>query len=81
MGRLAVAAVLLLPRAALACPMCFGGIDNPTLGRAFNIGLFMLMGSTFGLLVAGITWLVRIERRRMAADAIHFSRLRESGAE
>lgn len=76
--RLVPVAVVLAPAAAWSCPMCFGSPDNAELGRAFNTGMFMLMGSTFGLLCAGIVWLVRIERRRQALDARYFEMISET---
>ena len=75
MKRLGAALLLLTPRLAFGCAVCFGGADNAKLGAAFNLGIGMLMAATFGLLGAGIMWVVQIERKRAEADARHFAAL------
>lgn len=57
----------LLLRALYACPVCFGETDNPGLGRAYNLGIFILLGFTF-LLLGGLAFVAyRIEVAREKA--------------
>jgi hypothetical protein len=76
MQRLLAALLVILPGMASACPVCFGADgSNKALGTAFNIAVTMTLGITMGLIASGIAWLRRIERRRMAQDALMIARL------
>jgi hypothetical protein len=70
MRRLLLPAALLAPRSALACAICFGGLDNKTgLAAGFWWGIVILLAITMTL-VAAIGWAVwSVERRRREADA------------
>ena len=61
--------LLAAPRAALACPVCFGQNDSP-LASAMNLGIFAMLAVTVGVLVAFASFFIHLVRRaRMAADA------------
>lgn len=69
-GRFLIGVALLLPRLAAACPVCFGAdAEGGDLGRAFNLGIMLLLGVTMGLIGTGAIWFYRIEQRRQAVDA------------
>ena len=58
----------LLPVAkASACAVCFG-LGQTDLARGLTIGIFVLVGSTFSILAALVTAILRIERHRALAD-------------
>jgi hypothetical protein len=60
-------ALWLLPRAALACPVCGGG-QKPAVGRAYLFGALTM--SVIPLLVAvGVAWWMRRRARSLAAPA------------
>jgi hypothetical protein len=64
---LLVAALLLAPRAALACPVCTGG-QKAEVGRAFLVGSVAL--SVLPLLAAGAAaWWLRRRARSLAASS------------
>ena len=73
----------LAPSLAQACAVCFGADGgNKALGAAFNIAVTMTLAITMGLLATGIVWFRRIERRRIAQDALTIARLdREDAAQ
>lgn len=59
----------LAPRAALACPVCFGQNDSP-LASAMNLGIFTMLGVVGAVIVGFATFFVHLIRRaRLAADA------------
>jgi len=60
--------MLAVPRAALACPVCFGQSDSP-MAQGVNMGIFFLLG-VIGVVLAGFaTFFVYLARRsRMFAD-------------
>jgi hypothetical protein len=64
------AALLLAPRIAGACAICFGGLDNKSgLAQGFWWAVVLLILITMSLL-AGIGWtLWTVERDRAARDA------------
>lgn len=65
-GALALA-LLLAPRAALACPVCSGG-QKEEVGRAFFVGSVTL--SMLPLVAAGaLAWWLRRRARSLAAGA------------
>jgi hypothetical protein len=60
-------AVLLLPRLALACPVCFGESDAP-LAKAINLGVIAMLVVVAGVLSAFAAFMLYLSRRaRMAA--------------
>ena len=68
-----VAAALLVwgaPRAALACPVCFGNSDAP-MAQATNTGIFFMLGVVAVLLASFASFFIYLIRRasRLAADA------------
>ena len=65
---LLVALILAVPRAALACPVCFGQSDSP-MAQGVNMGIFFLLG-VIGVVLAGFAaFIVYLARRaRMFAD-------------
>jgi hypothetical protein len=69
----AVAASLLIaaaPRAALACPVCFGNSDAP-MALATNTGIFFMLGVVGVMLVSFASFFIYLIRRanRLTADA------------
>jgi hypothetical protein len=64
-----VVAGLVLPRAAYACPVCFGQSDSP-MALAMNAGIFAMLGVVAAVLVAFAMFFVRLARgERLAASA------------
>ena len=66
----AVAAVLLVPTAATACPICFGATESPLLDSA-RLGVLAMAGVTAGVLGAFAAWFLRLaklEAEQLAAD-------------
>jgi hypothetical protein len=59
---LATLALLAVPNALLACPVCFGQNDSP-LASAMNLGIFAMLMITVGVLVAFASFFVRLMRR------------------
>lgn len=63
-----VAAGILVPRIALACPVCFGQNDSP-MASAANLSILVMLVITGGVLAAFATFFITLVRRaRMAAD-------------
>lgn len=60
--------ILVVPRAALACPVCFGQNDT-TMGNAVRAGVIMML-ALVGLVLSGFAaFIVQLNRRaRMFAD-------------
>jgi hypothetical protein len=57
------------PRAAQACAVCFGQSDSP-MALSVNMGIYVLLGVTAGVLAAFGAFFVHLMRQaRMAADA------------
>ena len=50
------------PRAALACPVCFGNSDSP-MAIAMNMGIFMMLIVVAGMLAAFAYFFVYLMRR------------------
>ena len=62
------ALLLAVPRAALACPVCFGQSDSP-MAKGVNMGIFFLLGVVGLVLAAFAAFFVYLARRaRMFAD-------------
>lgn len=62
--------ILALPRAALACPVCFGNSDAP-MAVATNTGIFFMLGVVAVMLASFASFFIYLIRRasRLAADA------------
>ena len=62
--------ILALPRATLACPVCFGNSDAP-MAVATNTGIFFMLGIVAVMLTAFASFFIYLIRRanRLAADA------------
>lgn len=58
--------LLAAPRAALACPVCFGQSDSP-LAWAVNMGVFMMLGLVVLVLAAFAAFFVYLMRRARLA--------------
>ena len=54
--------LLAAPRAALACPVCFGNSDSP-MAIAMNMGIFMMLVVVAGMLGAFAYFFVYLMRR------------------
>lgn len=59
---LSAAGVLLVPRVALACPVCFGASDGPLL-QGSNMGILALLVVTLAMLGAFATFAWTLARR------------------
>ena len=63
-----VASVLILaPRAAFACPVCFGENDSP-LALGINYGILAMLGIIGGLWVAFGSFFIYLRRRARLVD-------------
>jgi hypothetical protein len=61
-------AVLLLPRLALACPVCFGESDAP-LAKAINLGVIAMLVVVGGVLAGFAAFMLYLNRRARIAAA------------
>jgi hypothetical protein len=62
------AIMLAAPRAALACPVCFGQSDSP-LASATNTGIIAMLGVVVTVLACFAAFIVHLNRRaRLVAD-------------
>jgi hypothetical protein len=62
-------AMLAAPRAALACPVCFGASDSP-LAKAINMGVIMMLGVVAVMLGSFGAFFIHLNRRaKQLADA------------
>ena len=60
--------VLAAPRAAFACPVCFGQSDSP-MAWGVNMGIVVMLAVTGGVLAGFATFFVHLMRRaHLAAD-------------
>ena len=60
--------ILAAPRAALACPVCFGQNDSP-MAWAVNMGILFMLVITVGVLAGFATFFIHLVRRaQLAAD-------------
>jgi hypothetical protein len=55
------------PRAALACPVCFGQNDSP-LAAAMNLGILVMLVVVAGVLTAFASFFVYLMRRAKLAE-------------
>jgi hypothetical protein len=70
MRKLLIALVLVgAPRAALACPVCFGQTDSP-LAVATNMAIFFMLGVTGSVLAAFAGFILYLKRRAGSIDAV-----------
>jgi len=60
------ACLLAAPRAALACPVCFGASDAP-LAAAINSGVLVMLGFVAAVLSGFAAFIVVLNRRARAA--------------
>lgn len=65
---LMAAALLLVPRAVLACPVCFGNSDS-LLVSATNLGIMALLGIVAFVLSGFAAFIVHLNRRARLLDA------------
>ena len=57
-----------IPRAVLACPVCFGQTDSP-LANATNMGIIAMLGIVGGVLAGFAAFIVHLNRRaRLVAE-------------
>jgi len=54
--------LLAAPRAALACPVCFGQSDSP-MAAATNAGIWMMLGVVAVMLAAFASFFIYLSRR------------------
>jgi hypothetical protein len=59
---LATLALLLAPRLALACPVCFGQTDSP-LAVAMNTGIIFMLAVVAGMLACFAAFFIYLMRR------------------
>ena len=64
---LLTALILAVPRAALACPVCFGENDSP-LARAMNSGILFMLGIVAVMLAAFASFFICLIRRAKLAE-------------
>ena len=62
------AMLLAVPRAALACPVCFGQSDSP-LAKAMNMGILAMLGVVVAVLAGFASFFVHLNRRARLAGA------------
>jgi hypothetical protein len=63
---LTTALVMGVPRAALACPVCFGQTDSP-LASATNMGIIAMLGIVGSVLAGFAAFIVHLNRRAKLA--------------
>lgn len=66
---LLTAFLLAAPRAALACPVCFGQNDSP-LAKGVNMGIFMMLGVVGVVLAAFASFFVYLMRRARLVEGM-----------
>jgi hypothetical protein len=63
MRRIVTTALIVgVPRAALACPVCFGQTDSP-LASATNLGILAMLGIVGSVLAGFAAFIVHLNRR------------------
>jgi hypothetical protein len=75
----AVLAVLVAPRPALACPVCFGQSDSP-LAIAMNTGILFMLGVIVAVLGCFGAFIVYLMRRARTAASLQSEMNPEEGA-
>jgi hypothetical protein len=61
--------MILTPRIALACPVCFGASDAP-MALATNMGIIFMLGVVGAVLTGFATFFVYLMRRARLAEQI-----------
>ena len=59
---IATTALVGVPRAALACPVCFGQSDSP-LAKGVNMGVLFLLGTITAVLIGFASFMIYLARR------------------
>jgi len=62
-------AMLMAPRVALACPVCFGQSDSP-LAKAMNLGILAMLVVVAGVLASFASFFIYLSRRARLADQL-----------
>lgn len=62
-------AMLMAPRVALACPVCFGQNDSP-LAKAMNLGILAMLVVVAGVLASFASFFIYLSRRARLADQL-----------
>ena len=60
---------LVVPRAILACPVCFGQNDSP-LANAMNNGILLMLGVVGAVLIAFASFFIYLMRRARIAGKL-----------
>jgi len=60
-------AMLMAPRLALACPVCFGQNDSP-LAKAMNLGILAMLVVVAAVLASFASFFIYLSRRARLAD-------------
>jgi hypothetical protein len=55
-------ALLVAPRVALACPVCFGQSDSP-LAKGVNMGVLFMLGTITAVLIGFAGFMIYLARR------------------
>ena len=66
-GVVVASALILAPRVAFACPVCFGESDSP-LALGINYGILAMLGIIGGLWIAFGSFFIYLRRRARLAD-------------
>jgi len=66
---LTTVALIAAPRAALACPVCFGQNDSP-MASAAKLGILVMLAITVGVLAAFASFFIYLMRRAHMAAKI-----------
>jgi len=62
--------IVAAPRAAFACPVCFGQADSP-LANATNMGILAMLGVVGGVLAGFAAFIVHLNRRaKLVGDGV-----------
>ena len=67
-GVVVASVLLLIPRAAFACPVCFGQNDSP-LALGINYGILAMLGFVVSLWVAFGSFFIYLRRRARLVEA------------
>ena len=70
-------ALVVAPRAALACPVCFGQSDSP-LAKGVNMGVLFLLGTITAVLIGFASFMIYLARRAKVFAGDTSDRVRET---
>jgi len=73
----ATVALLAVPRAALACPVCFGQSDSP-LAKGLNMGVLFLLGTITAVLIGFASFMIYLARRAKVFTGDNAESVRET---